>query len=296
LPKTLCLMGPTASGKTALAMALCDKHNGEIISVDSAMVYKGLDIGSAKPDQATLEKYPHHLVDIRDVAAPYSAADFIDDAQLAIKTIHEKNKTPILVGGTMLYYKALQQGISDLPSANKSVREKLVKEAEQHGWQHLHDRLLKIDPKSAARIHVNDSQRLQRALEVYELSRKTLSQHFAQQAQKSEHNYINVALDVDKDILRERITERFMMMLDQGFIDEVKRFFGDPKVFFELPAMKSVGYQQAWQYLSGEYDKDTMIEKAITATCQLAKRQRTWLRSFDVEVKTPDKILAMPLV
>jgi tRNA dimethylallyltransferase len=286
-------MGPTASGKTELAMALCDKHNGEIISVDSAMVYRCLDIGSAKPDKATLKEYPHHLVDIRDVTDPYSAADFIDDAQQAIKEIHEKNKTPILVGGTMLYYKALQQGISDLPSADQAVREKLVKEAEQHGWQHLHDRLAKIDPESAMRIHANDTQRLQRALEVYELSGKTLSQHFAQQTQKGEHNYINVALDIDKDILRERITQRFMMMLDQGFIDEVKRFFDDPKVFFELPAMKSVGYQQAWQYLSGEYDKDTMIEKAITATCQLAKRQRTWLRSFDVEVKTPSEIATL---
>lgn len=296
MPKTLCLMGPTASGKTALAMALCDKHNGEIISVDSAMVYKGLDIGSAKPDQATLEKYPHHLVDIRDVTAPYSAASFVIDAQQAIEAIHKKNKTPILVGGTMLYYKALQQGISDLPSADQAIREKLAKEAKQHGWEYLHDRLTKIDPESAARIHANDRQRLQRALEVYALSGKTLSQHFQEQAQKSEHNYINVALEVDTAILRERITQRFMMMLDQGFITEVKKFFDNPQVFFELPAMKSVGYQQVWQYLNGEYDKDTMIEKAITATCQLAKRQRTWLRSFDVEMKTPDEILALHLV
>lgn len=286
-------MGPTASGKTALAMALCDKHNGEIVSVDSAMVYKGLDIGSAKPDRVTLAKYPHHLVDIRDVTDPYSAADFIDDAQRAIKVIHEKGKVPILVGGTMLYYKALQQGISDLPSADQLVREKLMGEANEQGWQYLHDRLNTIDPKSAARIHVNDSQRLQRALEVYEISGKTLSQHFAAQVKQDGHNYINVALDVEKDRLRNRITQRFMLMMEQGFIQEVKNFFDDPDVFFELPAMKSVGYQQVWQYLNGEYDKDRMIEKAITATCQLAKRQRTWLRSFDVKIKTPDAILAM---
>ena len=286
-------MGPTASGKTELALELCDKHNGEIISVDSAMVYRGMDIGTAKPDQATLKKYPHHLVDIRNVTEPYSAADFVRDTQSAIEAIYQQNKTPILVGGTMLYYKALQQGISNLPSADQAVREKLLKEAKKHGWKYLHDRLQNLDPKSAARIHENDSQRLQRALEVYEISGKTLTELFAAQKPTTSYQFTNVALDIDKAVLRDRISKRFLEMLDLGFIEEVKSFYDDPNVFFELPAMKSVGYQQVWQYLDGQFDKQTMIEKAITATCQLAKRQRTWLRGLGVEIKAKSEILLM---
>ena len=284
-------MGPTASGKTDLAIELSKHLPCDIISVDSAMVYKNLDIGSAKPNQEILKKYPHRLINICEPSQVYSAAQFREDVILEIDKILSKNRLPLLVGGTMLYFKILQQGISDLPSADPKTREKLVKLAEQHGWEYLHDYLRKIDPKSAERIHPNDPQRMQRAIEVYELTGKSLSEHWSQERQdskqkeyqnKNNYRFINIALSLDRKILHQRIEQRFDQMLKMGFMAEVEKLYArrDLDIHQNLPAIKSAGYQQAWKYLMAEYDEDTMREKAVVATRQLAKRQITWLRSW----------------
>jgi tRNA dimethylallyltransferase len=279
--KVLCLMGPTATGKTQLAMALVDHWRCDLISVDSAMVYRGLDIGAAKPSAACLQAYPHQLIDIRDPWQSYSAAEFSADALAAIHVSHQASRIPVLVGGTMLYYKALLQGMADLPSADPILRAELLAQAKLKGWHHLHTMLKGVDLPSAQRIHPNDPQRLQRALEVYILTGKSLSAHWAEQT-RTERSWepLCVALTMARDSLRERIAVRFKAMLAQGFEAEVAGLMAQAKIHRQLPAMKSVGYQQVWRYLCGEIDRETMIEQAIVASCQLAKRQQTWLRAW----------------
>jgi len=275
-------MGPTASGKTQLAVELVQRFSCEIISVDSAMVYRGMDIGTAKPDAQILKIAPHKLLDIRDPANAYSAADFCKDAFAVIEDIISRKKIPLLVGGTMMYFNALQKGLSDLPSADIAIREKLNLELQAVGTQAMHARLQKIDPDAALRIHAHDAQRIQRALEVFEMTGKSLTE-----LQKntfsilSNYKIINLAITPnDRSILHERIAKRFLLMLEAGFIDEVKALFLRDDLNLNTPAIRSVGYRQAWEYLLGQLSYDEMIEKGIIATRQLAKRQLTWLRHW----------------
>ncbi len=276
------LMGPTASGKTALAIKLHQQLGCELISVDSALVYRGLDIGTAKPDASELEKAPHQLIDICDPDQPYSASKFCLDAKALIKKTMKQNKIPVLVGGTMLYFKALRDGLADLPTADLNIREQIRNEAAELGWEAMHDKLLKIDPESAARITKGDSQRIQRGLEVHRISGKTLSQFFQEQSiTPLPYPVINIAIaPEERSNLRERITIRFEQMLAHGFVEEVEGLYKTKGFSTQLPAMRSVGYRQVCQYLAGEMDFETMKEKAITATCRLAKRQMTWLRKW----------------
>jgi tRNA dimethylallyltransferase len=281
--KIICLMGPTASGKTDLAVELTRHLPCAIISVDSAMVYRGMDIGTAKPSPELLAEVPHRLIDIRDPHDAYSAADFCKDALFEINTLLTEEKIPLLVGGTMLYFRALQQGLSSLPAANAKVRAQLLLDAEKEGWESLHTRLKQIDPESALRIHPNDPQRLQRALEVYLVSGKTLTQHCLEDARRPiDFDVLNLAIAPnDRSILHDRIHQRFEKMLSQGFIEEVDGFFKRGDLSPDLPSMRAVGYRQVWDYLAGNSDHDQMQERATAATRQLAKRQLTWLRSWD---------------
>lgn len=281
-PRVICLMGPTASGKTRLAMALCDTLPVEIISVDSAMVYRGMDIGSAKPTAEELAKYPHRLIDLCDPSQAYNAADFCRDAVLAIQEVQAKGKIPLLVGGTMLYFHSLQQGLSPLPPANAKIRATLEAEAAEKGWAYLHQRLAGIDPAAAERIHPNDPQRLQRALEVYELTGKPLSECWQAGKQVTDYDFINIALMVDdRETLQQLIAQRFDAMLAQGFLTEVKSLRAREDLNADLPALRAVGYRQAWQYLNDELSLPQLRERAIIATRQLAKRQLTWLRKWE---------------
>lgn len=281
-PLAICLMGPTASGKTDLAMALADILPVEIISVDSALIYKGMDIGTAKPSRKELAQYPHHLIDIKDPAQNYSAAEFREDALALMHDITARGKIPLLVGGTMLYFKVLQQGISLLPEADSSIRKVIDRDAEIHGWEYVHKQLSEVDPEAAARIHPNDPQRIQRALEVYRISGKSLTAlHKAQEAEQPAFNFQQFAvMPSERKVLHERIALRFDKMLEQGFLNEVRALFARDDLHLNLPAIRSVGYRQAWLYLQGEYTQEQMREKAIVATRQLAKRQITWLRSW----------------
>jgi tRNA dimethylallyltransferase len=287
----VCLMGPTASGKTQLAVDLVQQFPFEIISVDSAMVYRGMDIGTAKPTADILKIAPHRLIDIRDPAEPYSAAQFQRDVVREIDDIHARKKIPLLVGGTMLYFSALQKGLSELPSADPSVRAKLIFEAEQFGWPALHERLQQVDPLAALRIHPHDSQRVQRALEVYDLTGKSLTA-WQQENLPTLANYqiCNLVVSLDRAILHERIATRFSQMLTEGFLDEVKSLAMRSDLNLEMPSMRSVGYRQAWEYLLGHYSYDEMCEKSIIATRQLAKRQLTWLRHWPLEVTWFDSL------
>jgi len=283
----LCLVGPTAAGKTAIALELARQHGFEIISVDSALVYRGMDIGSGKPDQATLAKIPHHLVDIRDPAEPYSAAEFRADAFKAAQDIIDRGKRPLFVGGTMLYFKVLREGLASMPEADAGIRRQIQALADARGWPAVHARLAEVDPVAAARIHPTDPQRLMRALEVFEVTGKTLTAHH-EAGKKSANilpdylsNLVFVAIHpADRAVLHEQITTRFHQMLAGGFIDEVKSLYERGDLHRELPAMRSVGYRQAWDFLAGRYDETAMTDKAIAATRQLAKRQLTWLRSW----------------
>lgn len=280
-PVAICIMGPTATGKTGLAMSLCDELPCDIISVDSAMVYRELDIGSAKPDPEELARAPHRLINIVSAKDAYSAGQFREDALAEMQQISGAGRVPLLVGGTMLYFNGLQKGIADLPEADESVRAALLAEAETEGWEALHARLAAIDPEAAERIHPNDPQRLQRALEVYEITGKTLTELWAQQSRQAlPYQLLKIALmPPDRVELRKRIAQRFDAMLVAGFVEEVRSLYERGDLTAELPSMRAVGYRQVWQYLAGEFDYETMREKAITATAQLAKRQMTWLRS-----------------
>jgi tRNA dimethylallyltransferase len=273
-------MGPTAAGKTDLAIEIAKRLPVEIISVDSALVYRGMDIGTAKPNKAELEQYPHHLVDIIEPTQNYSAGQFCDDVLPLMNHIVSNGKIPLLVGGTMLYFKALQYGLSDLPNADQNVRAKLDAEMKEFGLAYLHQRLEQIDPISADRIHVNDPQRLQRALEVYEITGKSLTELTHEQSYEFPFDVVKVILSpFDRKVLHDRIALRYRNMITHGFIEEVQQLIERGDCHDRLPSIRAVGYRQAWQYLHGEYDLDTFIEKAIIATRQMAKRQLTWLRS-----------------
>ncbi len=275
-------MGPTAAGKTDLALEIAKRHPVEIISVDSALVYKGMDIGTAKPSPDVLAAYPHHLVDILDPTETYSAGRFRDDALALMTAITARGRVPLLVGGTMLYFNALQKGMSVLPSANPTTRAKLDAEAAEFGLSYLHQRLAKVDPVAAARIHVNDPQRLQRALEVYELTGKSLTELTAEQGEALPYSVSKIIVaPFDRSVLHERIARRYRAMIDNGFLTEVRKLYERGDCHPGLPSIRAVGYRQAWAYLSGELDMETFIYKAIVATRQMAKRQITWLRSQD---------------
>ena len=277
----VCLMGPTASGKTALAVELARQYPFEIISVDSALVYRGMDIGTAKPAPELLAEIPHHLVNVRDPLEVYSAADFRSDAIQLISEIRSRGKIPLLVGGTMLYFKALKEGLAKLPPADKVVREQISKLAKTEGWLAVHKRLQEVDPESAARLHQNDAQRLQRALEVFELSGRTMTSWQKEKMEPSPFKQVEIAvMPQDRANLHAAIEIRFKQMLDEGFVEEVKNLMLRADLHRELASMKAVGYRQVWQYLDGESQYDEMVEKAIIATRQFAKRQFTWLRSW----------------
>ncbi|CAH0534614.1 tRNA dimethylallyltransferase [Vibrio stylophorae] len=282
LPTAIFLMGPTASGKTGLAIELRKRLPVEIISVDSALIYRGMDIGTAKPDAAEQAAAPHRLIDILDPAQSYSAADFRGDALAQMATIVAEGKIPLLVGGTMLYFKALLQGLSPLPAADAEVRAEIERQASEHGWQVLHDELKVIDPVSAARIHPNDPQRLSRALEVFRISGKTLTELTATQGEPLPYNVKQFAIaPQDRAVLHHRIELRFQQMMAAGFEQEVRALFQRGDLHPDLPSIRCVGYRQMWDYLAGECSRDEAIYKGICATRQLAKRQITWLRSWD---------------
>ncbi|VAW58994.1 tRNA dimethylallyltransferase [hydrothermal vent metagenome] len=298
-PTIIFVMGPTAAGKTDLAIECVEQLGCELISVDSALVYRGMDIGTAKPDVQTLQRAPHKLVDIIDPAEAYSVGRFREDALREIKRSLERGKTPLLVGGTMLYYKALQEGLSELPEADAGVRARLDEQARQHGWQYMHNRLAEIDPVSARRIHPNDPQRIQRALEVYEVSGKNLTDFWRLQSpQGLPWNVIKIAFfPEDRALLHARIDERFQHMLELGFINEVENLRSRGDLHLEMPSMRCVGYRQVWEYLDGKISRDEMIERGVIATRQLAKRQLTWLRKenncnfYDIDQGIYHKIL-----
>ncbi len=274
-------MGPTASGKTALASELITHYPFEIISVDSAMIYREMNIGTAKPTPEELQIAPHHLIDILDPIDAYSAAQFCTDALSLAKTIMNKGKIPLLVGGTMMYFNALQKGLSTLPEADAEVRQQLEAEANQLGWEKMHQKLAQVDPQAATRIHANDTQRIQRALEVYYLTGICLSD-LTQQTIIPEYRFINFSLfPVQRAWLHERIALRFDQMLAQGFLDEVEQLHIKWNLSMSMPSMRCVGYRQAFEYLQGSYDQRIMREKGIAATRQLAKRQLTWLRHWE---------------
>jgi tRNA dimethylallyltransferase len=282
LPPAIFLMGPTAAGKTDLAMALYDSMACDLISVDSALVYRGLDIGSAKPDAATLARYPHQLIDICDPAQPYSAANFRRDALAAMAQSTAAGRVPVLVGGSMLYYKALLEGLADMPSADQAVREDINRIAEAKGWPAVHAELAAVDPLSAERIHPNHSQRLSRALEVYKISGVTMSEWQARQTlQTLPYRVSQFAIaPPDRVVLHARIEQRLGQMFAQGFIDEVAGLMARGDLNVDLPSIRAVGYRQVWEHLRGDYDRDTAFERALIATRQLAKRQLTWLRGW----------------
>lgn len=284
LPPAIFLMGPTASGKTGLAVELYQHLPIELISVDSALVFRGMDIGTAKPDVETLRKAPHHLIDLIPPTEVYSAANFRKDALKLMADITARGKVPLLVGGTMLYFKALQGGLSVLPEANSQVRAKLDAEALQIGWPAMHAKLAKVDPETATRLEPSDAQRVQRALEVYEISGKTMTElHQASSGDDLPYRLLKVALvPSDRKVLHERIALRFDDMLKQGFVDEVKALLkAYPQLVPELPSMRCVGYRQALEHLAGSYDVAELRDRGIFATRQLAKRQLTWLRGMD---------------
>ena len=291
------LLGPTASGKSALAMQLAEKIPLEIVSVDSAQVYRGMDIGTAKPGAADCAAVSHHLIDIRDPADPYSAADFVRDATAAIHEIRARGKLPLLVGGTMLYAKALREGLSDLPSADPEIRARIETEARELGWPALHARLAQVDPSTAARLKPNDSQRIQRALEIYEATDTPMSALLSTNAAPKMKLSILALLPDDRALLHERIAQRFDAMLEAGLLDEVRALHARDDLHADLPSMRSVGYRQAWRFVEGQCTFDELRETGIAATRQLAKRQMTWLRSMpDATVIEPTLKAALSAV
>ena len=282
-PLAICLMGPTASGKTDLAIQLCQQLPCDIISVDSALVYRGMDIGTAKPSSAELAQAPHRLIDIRDPAETYSAADFRADALREMAAISERGRIPLLVGGTMLYFKALLEGLAAMPAADAAVRAEIERDAAAHGWPYVHAQLQAVDPESAARIHPNHSQRIERALEVYRLSGITMTEHHRRQAAAADLPYQFAQLAIaprERAVLHQRIASRFQQMIELGFVDEVRALRERGDLRADMPSMRAVGYRQVWQYLDGQCTQAEMIERGIIATRQLAKRQLTWLRGW----------------
>lgn len=275
------LMGPTATGKTEIAIDLHRRFPCDIISVDSALVYRGMDIGTAKPDEDTLRRAPHQLIDIRDPEDSYSAGDFVRDARAAIATSHAAGRIPLLVGGTMMYFRALTQGIAKLPQADPALRAAIDAEAAARGWPALHEELAAVDPAAASRIKPNDSQRIQRALEVYRASGRPLTEWQQGAAPRSDGlNYLRIGLNIEpRRLLHERIAVRLDQMIAQGFMEEVARLRARPGLTADSPSMRSVGYRQFWRHLEGEYGLDEARQRALYATRQLAKRQITWLRS-----------------
>ncbi|WP_219062427.1 tRNA (adenosine(37)-N6)-dimethylallyltransferase MiaA [Pseudomonas sp. UMAB-08] len=292
LPPAIFLMGPTAAGKTDLAIELTKVLPCELISVDSALVYRGMDIGTAKPSKELLAEFPHRLIDIIDPVQSYSAAEFRADALAAMADITARGNIPLLVGGTMLYFKALQEGLADMPPADAGIRAQLEVEAAALGWQGLHDQLAEVDPVSAARIHPNDPQRLIRALEVYRVSGLSMTAHREQQTAQSTdaaasgrhqlpYTVANLAIaPADRHVLHDRIAQRFVHMLEQGFVDEVLALRARGDLHAGLSSMRAVGYRQVWDHLDGKLTWDQMQERGVIATRQLAKRQFTWLRSW----------------
>jgi tRNA dimethylallyltransferase len=279
-PLLVCLLGPTASGKTDLAIELAGQRDCELVSVDSALVYRGLDIGSAKPD------YPHHLIDIRDPCEVYSAADFVADATRLVADITARGKTPLLVGGTMLYFKAFLEGLAEMPAADAVVRAEIEAQAAAQGWPYIHAQLATVDPESAARIHPNHSQRLGRALEVYRASGITMTEWHSRQKSNPEdpfdrYRIVQLAIcPADRAVLHQRIARRFEQIMDAGFLEEVRQLHRRGDLHMDLPAIRAVGYRQLWQHLEGECTLDEAVTKAVAATRQLAKRQLTWLRKW----------------
>ncbi|GGN72648.1 tRNA dimethylallyltransferase [Shewanella aestuarii] len=274
-------MGPTASGKTSLAIQMAQQHNCELISVDSALIYRDMDVGTAKPTAEELALAPHRLIDILDPSESYSAADFRRDALAEIEKIIARGKTPLLVGGTMMYFKALLEGLSPLPSADEAIRAQIFAEAECLGWEVLHRQLCEIDPVAGERIHPNDPQRLSRALEVFRITGKTMTELTQTKSAALPYDVVQFAIaPTDRKVLHDLIAKRFVMMLEQGFTQEVARLKARGDLHLDMPSMRCVGYRQCWQYLDNEYDHATMVEKATAATRQLAKRQLTWLRSW----------------
>ena len=290
-PLAIFLMGPTASGKTDLAIQLRQQLPVEVISVDSALIYRGMDIGTAKPSKAELALAPHRLIDICDPAESYSAANFRTDALREMQEISAQGKIPLLVGGTMLYYKALLEGLSPLPSADEKVRSEIEAKAALIGWGGLHQELCKIDPISAQRINPNDSQRINRALEVFYLTGKTLTELTAQKGEALPYNILQFAIAPEqREVLHLRIEQRFHKMIELGFQQEVEKLYRRPDLNENLPSIRCVGYRQMWEYLRGDYDHDEMVFRGICATRQLAKRQITWLRGWTSPIQWLDSL------
>jgi tRNA dimethylallyltransferase len=285
-PRVLAIVGPTASGKTAVALQVAARYSVHLVSIDSAMVYRGMDIGTAKPTRDELARFPHALVDIRDPAEPYSVAEFVRDADAAVRDGFAAGRMPLLVGGTMLYLRAFREGIAELPAADPAIREQLQREADARGWAALHEELARVDPTAAARIHPNNPQRLGRALEVYRASGRPISAWWREQAAAGVVQRLGMDLDViaimpdSRAELHARIATRFAAMLDAGFVDEVAALRARGDLHPRLPSMRTVGYRQVWDYLGGELDRDAMSAGAIAATRQLARRQLTWLRGW----------------
>ncbi|EGY34849.1 hypothetical protein SC1083_0323 [Aggregatibacter actinomycetemcomitans serotype e str. SC1083] len=290
-PLAIFLMGPTASGKTDLAIQLHQHLPVEVISVDSALIYRGMDIGTAKPSKAELALVPHRLIDICDPAESYSAANFRADALHEMQDITSQGKIPLLVGGTMLYYKALLEGLSPLPSADEKVRSEIEAKAERIGWAALHQELDKIDPTSAQRINPNDSQRINRALEVFYLSGKTLTELTEQKGDALPYDILQFAIAPEqRELLHQRIEQRFHKMIELGFQQEVEKLYRRADLHENLPSIRCVGYRQMWEHLRGDYDHDEMVFRGICATRQLAKRQITWLRGWKSPIQWLDSL------
>lgn len=282
LPSTIFLMGPTASGKTSVAVELAQRLPVEIISVDSAMVFRNMDIGTAKPDAATLARAPHHLIDIIDPTKAYSAAAFRHDALRLMADITARGKIPLLVGGTMLYFKALRDGLSDLPQSNPEIRATLDAEIAQHGIEWLHSELAKVDAETATRLHPTDTQRIQRAMEIYRITGSPMSE-LIREEHSADLPYLITSIALvpsDRAQLHVRIATRFKAMLEQGLVEELRRLREKYPLHPNMTAMRCVGYRQAWQYMEGEISEAQLLETGIAATRQLAKRQLTWLRSM----------------
>ena len=278
----IAIMGPTASGKTGLALDIAAKVDSEVISVDSALVYKGMDIGTAKPTQEERAGVVHHLIDIIDPAQSYSVSQFVNDTNALIGDILARGKVPILAGGTMMYFNALINGISPLPKSDEKIRDEITQQAQRLGWSKLHDELRGVDPISGERIHPNDPQRITRALEVYRSTGKTLTHWQQQEGEKCPYNIAQFAIaPADRAVLHERIATRFDLMLEQGFENEVVKLYERSDLHEDLPSIRSVGYRQMWQYLDGQLSYAEMRERGIIATRQLAKRQLTWLRGWE---------------